>query len=275
MCTGRPQRRPSVQIQLSATHDRAAGAAEALEVRPAAGSVGDVSHPTPPTRFLPLDRAAEARGVAVVIDVLRAFTTAAVALDRGAHEIVLTDTVDEALALRERLGDGALAMGEVDGARPERFDLSNSPHEVAVADVDRRTVVHRTTAGTTGAVACRDADAIVAASFVCAEATVRWLHPRDPGGVTFVVTGEHGDLDGDEDRACADYLAARLRGERPDPRPYLERVARSAAGARFRGDGPPQYRPGDLDIATDLDRYERAMPVERRGGRFVLRGVRV
>ena len=46
-------------------------------------------------------------GVVVVIDVLRAFTTAAFAFAAGAREIVLVSTVDEALALRERLA-GAL-----------------------------------------------------------------------------------------------------------------------------------------------------------------------
>jgi 2-phosphosulfolactate phosphatase len=228
----------------------------------------------PAIDLVPLTDAGSVSGLAVVIDVLRAFTTAAVALDRGAEAIVLTGSVEDALAQRERLGDGALAMGEVDGARPAGFDLSNSPAELSSADVAGRVLVHRTTAGTSGAVACRAADAIVAASFVCAEATVRWLRARGPASVTFVVTGEHDSLDGDEDRACAEYLAARLLGDTPDPGPYLERVARSDAGARFGQDGPPQYRPEDLRIASQLDSYDLAMPVARSGGALVLRGER-
>ena len=48
--------------------------------------------------------AAATRGHSVeVIDVLRAFTTAAFAFAAGVREIVLVGAVEEALALRERL----------------------------------------------------------------------------------------------------------------------------------------------------------------------------
>ena len=58
-----------------------------------------------------LDRdARDARGTVVIIDVFRAFTTAAIAFDRGAREIVLVAEVEEALDLRRR-GIGDLLMG--------------------------------------------------------------------------------------------------------------------------------------------------------------------
>ena len=74
--------------------------------------------------------AREARGTVIIIDVFRAFTTAAVAFSRGASKIVLVAEVDEALALRVR-GVGELCMGEVDGKRPPGFDFGNSPHELS------------------------------------------------------------------------------------------------------------------------------------------------
>ena len=49
--------------------------------------------------FLPLSGADNASGVVVVIDVVRAFTTAAFIFDAGAAEIILVSTVEEALAL--------------------------------------------------------------------------------------------------------------------------------------------------------------------------------
>ena len=39
-------------------------------------------------------------GTTVIIDVCRAFTTAAVALSRGAHRIVMVDSLDKAIALK-------------------------------------------------------------------------------------------------------------------------------------------------------------------------------
>ena len=61
--------------------------------------------------------AREAEGTVIIIDVFRAFTTAAIAFDRGADHIVLVAEVEEALQLHNN-GVGHLLMGEVDGKRP-------------------------------------------------------------------------------------------------------------------------------------------------------------
>ena len=45
-----------------------------------------------------LEGAKAARGTVIIVDVFRAFTTAAVALDRGAKSIVLVAEVEEALS---------------------------------------------------------------------------------------------------------------------------------------------------------------------------------
>ena len=104
-----------------------------------------------------LTGAREARGTAVIIDVFRAFTTAAVAFSRGADRIVLVAEVDEALELRRR-GVGDMCMGEVGGMRPEGFDFGNSPFELSHADVQGKTLIQSTRAGTVGVAAARDAD---------------------------------------------------------------------------------------------------------------------
>lgn len=221
--------------------------------------------------FVPLADANTARGTVVVIDVLRAFTTAAVAFHQGARSIRLVETVEEALAIREA-NPAILALGEVDGHRPDGFDLSNSPEEISEAALAGRTLVHRTTAGTRGAVRATTADALLAASLVCAAATARHLAGREPETVTFVITGEHGDLDGDEDLACAQYIAKLLGSDTPpDPAPYLDRVRNSDAGRRFRPDGPDQYRPGDLTHALAVDAVDFAMPIERTADGLVMR----
>lgn len=59
-----------------------------------------------------LDNCSAATGIVVVIDVIRAFTTAAFAFDAGARDVVLVSTVEEALNLRERM-PGALVMEAV------------------------------------------------------------------------------------------------------------------------------------------------------------------
>src|SRR5262245_65749319 len=85
----------------------------------------------------------------VVIDVIRAFTTAAFAFDAGARDIALTGEVDEALALRARF-PGALAMGEVGGLMIPGFDFGNSPADLAALDPRGRPMIQAHTAGTQG-----------------------------------------------------------------------------------------------------------------------------
>ena len=102
-------------------------------------------------------------GAAVVIDVLRAFTTAAWLLDGGASELILAATDEDALALKD-VRPGALAVK--DGAPASGFDLVNSPRVVSTADVRGRPVVQRTTWGTVGAHAARHAQLLLCASFV-------------------------------------------------------------------------------------------------------------
>ena len=58
-----------------------------------------------------------AQGVVIVIDVLRAFSTAAYAFSRGAKEILLVSTVDEALSYKSTIPNSK-AMGDVGGAAP-------------------------------------------------------------------------------------------------------------------------------------------------------------
>jgi 2-phosphosulfolactate phosphatase len=197
----------------------------------------------------------------------------AYALAGGARDIVMAGALEEALALRERF-PGSLIMGEVDGLPCEQFDFNNSPTALVEADLQGRRLIHRSSAGTQGIVRSSGADLLLAGSFVCAEATARYLLRRQPESVTFVITGVVYDRDGDEDTACADYLTALLRGQRPPLAPFLERVRRSASGQLFDGSNPGAFPATDLDYCTQVDRFDFAMRVERREGLLVMGMVR-
>jgi 2-phosphosulfolactate phosphatase len=64
--------------------------------------------------------AERAVGTVVIIDVFRAFATAAVALANGATKIIMVRDVEEALAL-QAAGVGQLCMGEIGGYAPSRL----------------------------------------------------------------------------------------------------------------------------------------------------------
>lgn len=209
-------------------------------------------------RWCTLDDVGEQTGTVVVIDVLRAFTTAAVALAAGAGPYRLVRTVEEAHAVRD--ADPAVRLlGEVDGLIAEGFDLSNSPSELDGRDLTGVPIVHRSSAGTQGVVGAVAADRVLATSFAVAGATARVI-ARTPR-VTFCATGVHSGRDGDEDLACGEYVAALLTtGGQPDPTPYTDRVARSDAGRLFGREGLPA---ADVPYCQVVDRFGFALAVNR------------
>jgi 2-phosphosulfolactate phosphatase len=240
-------------------------------------------------RRLSLRDCAQATGTVVVIDVVRAFTTAPYAFAAGAREVVLTECIEEAFALRDRFvraGDAnVLLMGEDGGIPIEGFDLGNSPAALAAPaltaaglDLAGRRLVQRTSAGTRGVVcASAGADLLLPSSLVVGRATARTLRQLAPERVTFVITGTHGrgPLDGDEDAACADYIEALLTGADVDPAPYARRVRESYTGRLFGTPAYPHLAAADLDCCVDVDRFDFCLRVAREDGLLVMRPVRV
>lgn len=208
----------------------------------------------------------------VVIDVLRAFTAAAWAFHRGAAELVLTTTVDEAFRLRDR-HQGSVIMGEVDALPVDGFDLPNSPTAVADATLRARRVIHRTTAGTQGACRALAASHLYAASLVVANATATAIAGLNPAQVAFVETGRRDGDSGDEDVACADYLEGLLAGAPPPVEEITRRVRDSTAGRRFADPAKPQLPNGDLDRAVEVDRFGFTMQARPNDGDLVLTAV--
>ncbi|MET9191542.1 2-phosphosulfolactate phosphatase [Streptomyces tendae] len=218
------------------------------------------------TRFVGIPEVTEAPAVAVVVDVMRAFTVAAWAFARGAEKIVLAGSLEEALDLkaghpdRVALKDGPLVPG---------FDLVNSPGLLRSADLAGRTVVQKTTAGTVGALAVRDAPLVLCAGFVVAEATAGLLRERGAERVTFVVTGEDGRAD--EDLACAQYIAGRADGDGADAGGFLRRAAASRAATELAQGVRQGVHPDDVALCLEADRFPFAMVAAQEDSLMVLR----
>ena len=219
-----------------------------------------------------LDTCANATGMVVVIDVIRAFTTAPFAFAAGVSQILPVSGVDEALALRERF-PGSQIMGEVGGFPPDGFDWGNSPAAFIGQDLRGRTLIQRTGAGTQGLVRSHQATTLLAASFVNASATVRFIQQQNPAQVTLVATDPRG-----EDLLCADYLQGLLEGKEIDAAAIRAQVRDMGEQllAHWRGGGRVSEAQltafsADLDCCADLDRFDFALPVERRDGLLVMR----
>jgi 2-phosphosulfolactate phosphatase len=214
--------------------------------------------------------AREAQGIAIIIDVFRAFTTAAIAFHQGATRIVLVAEIEEALALKKR-GVGDLLMGEVDGRRPDGFDFGNSPYEISQADLAGKTLIQSTRAGTVGVAAAARGDSIYLGSFVVAEATATAVRRENPPLVSIIAMGDQGRVRSDEDELCSLYLRNLLQGRRPDVASVRNLVLVGGATQKFHDASQPQFHPKDVGLALQFNRYPFAMKVSREDGLLVAR----
>ena len=209
--------------------------------------------------------AREATGTAVIIDVFRAFTTAAIALQNGAEKIVMVDDLEQALQLRTD-GVGSRCLGERQGIAPEGFDFGNSPHEIRDVRFDGETLIQTTTNGTRGILAASQAQRVYAGAFVTAEATAKVIRGDAVLPVSLVAMGDNGTRRTDEDELCALYLRALMCGRSPD-RAALKRLILGMADLKDTRDLSAQ----DVDACLAADSVPFAIRVQQEGGLCIAR----
>jgi 2-phosphosulfolactate phosphatase len=214
--------------------------------------------------------AAEARGVVIVIDVIRAFTVAAYACAGGARRLWLVRSTDEAFALRQQ-ETRALLAGEIAGRLIPGFDLNNSPSLMAATNVQGRTIIQRTGAGTQGAAGAINATHLLVSSLANARATASYarnLADTTGGLVTLLPTQAPGPghQDVDEDIICADYLEALLREQENASALLADDLARLDASGRFdfMKQDDIDFPFEDIALIKGVDRFDFVMVGERK-----------
>lgn len=203
--------------------------------------------------------AEQARGVIVVIDVLRSFTVSAYALAGGARECRLVRTVAEARALAERT-HGAVLCAEEDALPVEGIAISNSPTQIHSLDLRGKVLVQRSSAGTQVASEL-EGDDIFAASLVVAGATAKACLLRAPETVTLLASADH-----PEDHACAAFIEGLMRNQKPDLGRLLQALRDSERYRRAMSGAWPGFPPTDIELSLATDRFGFAMPISREEG---------
>jgi len=201
-----------------------------------------------------IDGARQARGVVVVIDVLRSFTVSAYALAAGARECLLVPTTAAARALHAKI-PGSLICAEEEALPVPGIPISNSPTQIQAADVEDRVLVQRSSAGTTVISAVEAADELYAASLVVAKATAIACLSNKPPTVTLIASADH-----PEDHACSLYIEGLLRGEELDVEALLQPLRESDRFAKLMSGGWPGFPRTDLELSLVSNRFDFAMP---------------
>jgi 2-phosphosulfolactate phosphatase len=216
--------------------------------------------------------ARDARGVAVIIDVFRAFSVEAYAFARGAAVSIPVAEIETARHLKAA-NPNAILLGERHARPLPGFDCGNSPTELERLDVQGRTLVHTTHSGTQGLANAIHADEVITGALVNCAAIVRYLRSRQPAKVTLVRMGHEARERCDEDDLCAELLIARLRGQSPDTGNVRDRLRLAASAKKFFDpvcDWAPER---DFDLCTEVDIFDFVLRLDRTAHPNVLRKI--
>jgi 2-phosphosulfolactate phosphatase len=209
--------------------------------------------------------AREARGIAVVIDVFRAFSVAAYAFDAGAARVLPVAEIEDAKALGRRF-PGAVLAGERHARRLPGFDIGNSPTEVRALGLQGKVLVHTTHAGTQGLVNATGADEVLTGAFVNISAVCRYIRARAPQRVSLVRMGHEARERCAEDDLYAECLRLLLLGEPAPLGEVRERLRTAPAAAKFFDPACDWAPRDDFEYCTDVDRFDFVLQLKRMPG---------
>jgi len=205
----------------------------------------------------------KAKGLTVVIDVLRAFTTDAYIANNGAEKIILVGSVEDAFKIKKDNPDYIL-IGERNGIKIQGFDCGNSPAEVNNIDFTNKTVIQTTSAGTQGVVNAKDADEIVLGNFVCLQAIVNYIKKVNPSIVTIVAMGEKGIEKTDEDELCAQAIRNLLLGNNTDFEKIKMNLQNAESAIKFFDISKSEFNEEDFHLAMDFNKFDFILKVYRK-----------
>ena len=126
-------------------------------------------------------------------------------------------------------------------------------------------IIQRTGAGTQGIVRSVNANTLLAASLVVANATVT-AHPQTLArNCHFRDHRSNGGMEaGMKTLPAQNILRLLLKGQQPDSVPYIDRVYKSRDALLHLDPNLPAFPRSDLDHCTNIDAFDFAMPVTKR-----------
>lgn len=213
-----------------------------------------------------LEGAKQAKGLTVIIDVFRAFSTACYVAANHATRIVPVGNIETAYQLKKENPD-FLLIGERGGQIQPGFDYGNSPTQIECVDFTDKTVIHTTSAGTQGIVSAIHADEIITGSFVNAKAIIDYILMKNPAVVSLVCMGWEASEPADEDTFCATYIKNALEGK-PNNFPEIVRYMReeSTTGKFLDVVSGASAPAGDFENCLRLNKFNFILKAEKLEG---------
>lgn len=163
------------------------------------------------------DAHAVAPDCAIAIDVLRATTTIAAALDAGADSVQVFSDLEQLMQVSEAWpADRRIRIGERGGRKIDGCDLGNSPIDCTAAQVQGKRLFMSTTNGTRSLQRIAAAPHVMTAALINRRAVVETLLQNPPETLWLVGSGWEGSYSL-EDTVCAGAVIAALESKLTEP----------------------------------------------------------
>ncbi len=203
-----------------------------------------------------------AKGLTVVIDVFRAFSTACYVFAAGADKIIPVEHVEEAFEIKKMIPD-VIMLGERFERKVPGFDFGNSPTHILNQDFNGKTIVMTTSSGTKGIANAKLADEIITGSFVNAGAIIGYIRQKNPAVVSLVCMGYEGRYPTQEDTFLAEYVRNGLMNVTSDL-DEMRRILSTGDGARLLDPANHEWSPSsDFDLCLEQDRFNYVLKIDK------------
>lgn len=198
------------------------------------------------------ENAAQATGLTVVVDVLRAFTTCCYIFQNGAKNIITVSDVEEARELISK-NPHYISVGERQGLKITGFDYGNSPAEIKNINMQGKTIVITTSAGTQGIAKSEGSDEIITGAFVNAQAIVSYIEKQQPNMLSFIITNDR--YKGNEDFMFVEYVRRCLNKERVNFDKIKKQLMNHPSSEGFLRKPLTKYSRPDFNLSISLDKF--------------------
>lgn len=221
--------------------------------------------------------AGQATGLAVIIDVFRAFTVEPYLINNGAEKLIPVGDIQTAYNYKEK-DNSCILIGERNGIILPGFDYGNSPSQIENIDFFGKTIIHTTSCGTQGIVKSVNAKEIITGSLVNAKAIIRYITENEIDEISLVALCRTGELPADEDILCAKYLKGLLENKPLHNMSEEIEKLKSTTGSKFfdklkQKDFPKR----DFYLCTEIDKFDFILRVRKdnKGGNLYIEKVNV
>jgi 2-phosphosulfolactate phosphatase len=155
-------------------------------------------------------------------------------------------------------------VGERNERKIEGFDYGNSPTEMIKANLEGKTVIHTTTAGTQGLINAINTNVVLTGSFVNAGAIVRYIKVINPDHVSLVAMGYRAAQSAEEDLLCAELIASGLKNQNKIFEDTVSELKNSTGKRFFNPENLDFSPPTDFFLCTMINRFDFVLKAETR-----------